>query len=490
MKWWSNKYTYPLVGLAMLTSIGLQAAWLTQLFRAQQVQVKRDLEEVVRNAARKNDYLSIMHGRERSENFRNFFISPQWLLFKQSFMSMRGMGIGMAKFSSDLDKDSAYIDISLRIANQKPSTSKNTKRITHTLDKGQTLASALAADRRDLMRMDSLVKVECLQNGLGVKTNYVLYNYDTGKPKEINAWKAAQQADYRSELYAYNLNFFFHNYQLVVPSIDGLVLYRMRYYLISSFFMLLLTGVAFIFLFRVLRSQRLYTQVRLAFSGNMTHELKTPVAVIEAALDAITRYQLARDPAKLDNYIDISKAQLNRLNQMIDKVLNLEALDNGEILLRPELFDVQEGLENVVTSMRLRNNETMATISYTPSEMPCFVNGDPVHLTNVFYNLVDNAIKYSGAQAKINITCTCNETHVQISFEDNGPGIAKIHRERIFERFFRVPNQADIHNVKGSGLGLHYVKQVIEKHHGQIAVKSEIGKGSNFIISLPAYHEA
>lgn len=490
MKWWSNKYTYPLVALAIVTSIGLQVAWLTQLFHSQQVQVKRDLEEVVRHAARRNDYLSIMHGRERSENFRNFFLSPEWLLFKQSFMSMRGKGIGAARFSSDLDKDTAYIDISLRIANQKPSLVKGKARISHTLDEGQTWASAMAADRRDLLRMDSLVKVECMRNGLNVKTSYVLYNYNTGKPTQLKAWKAARQADYRSELYAYNLNFFFHNYQLVVPSIHGVVLYRMRYYLVSSFLMLLLTGVAFIFLFRVLRSQRLYTQARLAFTGNMTHELKTPVAVIEAALDAITRYQLSREPAKLDNYIDISKAQLKRLNLMIDKVLNLEELDNGEIKLRPELFDVQQGLESVVNSMRLRDSIRGAQINYIASEMPCFVDGDPVHLTNVFYNLIDNALKYSGAGANITVYCSCDLKSVRISIEDNGPGIAKIHRDRIFERFFRVPDQPDIHNVKGSGLGLHYVKQIIEKHQGRIDVKSELGKGSNFIISLPAYHEA
>lgn len=263
----------------------------------------------------------------------------------------------------------------------------------------------------------------------------------------------------------------------------------MRYYLISSVLMLVLTALAFIFLFRVLRSQRLYTQARLAFTGNMTHELKTPVAVIEAALDAITRYELSRDQAKLDNYIDISKAQLKRLNQMIDKVLNLDQFDNGEVNLRSELFDVQQGLESVVTSMRLRNNKGSTTINYLPAEAPCFVDGDPVHLTNVFYNLIDNALKYSGPKATITVSCSCTSQQVQVSIKDNGPGIAKIHRDRIFERFFRVPDHPDVHNVKGSGLGLHYVKQIVEKHHGKIQVKTEPGKGSNFIIDLPAYHE-
>jgi signal transduction histidine kinase len=487
MKWMSNKYAYPLVALAILASVGLQVAWLSQLFRVQQVQVKRDLEQAVNNAVRMNDYLSAVHGLEGSENFRNFFLSPQWVQFKQAFTTMRAQRVA-SRYSSHIDKDSTIIDISLRVANGKPK-SRRPGRVVRILDEGETMASAMAADRRDVKRMDSLVKRECEQNQLNVKTYYLLYNFDTGKPESPELWKASQQADYRSQIYAYNLNFFFHNYQLVVPSINGLVFYRMRYYLISSLLMLLLTGLAFIFLFRVMRTQRLYTQAKMAFTGNMTHELKTPVAVIEAALDAITRYQLSRDPVKLDNYIEISKSELQRLNLMIDKVLNLDQLDNGQVKLRPELYDVQQGLESVVTSMRLRNGQNGTTINYIPSAEPCFVDGDPVHLTNVFYNLIDNALKYSGNNVVINVSCNCNQDYVQISIEDNGPGIAKIYKEQIFERFFRVPEHPDIHNVNGSGLGLYYVRQIIEKHCGKIQLRSEAGKGSNFTIDLPAYHE-
>jgi signal transduction histidine kinase len=213
------------------------------------------------------------------------------------------------------------------------------------------------------------------------------------------------------------------------------------------------------------------------------------VSVIEAALDAITRYQLSKDPAKLDNYIHISRSQLKRLNLMIDKVLNLDQLDNGEIRLRPELYDIQQGIDGVVSSMQMHIRQDGAMINYIPADEPCFVDGDPVHLTNVFYNLIDNALKYSGAKAIINIACNCDENNVYISISDNGPGIAHFNRERIFERFFRVIDNPDVHNIKGSGLGLYYVKQVIEKHNGRIKVQSEMGKGSTFIIHLPAYHE-
>jgi signal transduction histidine kinase len=486
MKWLNNRYAYPLVALAILASIVLQAAWLTQLFRAQRVQVKRDLDQVVSDAARKSDYLSVVHGHENSENFRNFFLSPEWLQIKQAFTRMRGRNFG-GSFSSDIKSDSTILTIGLHIGNNKPRLGYG--HIKRTYDKGETKESVSALDKIDLRRMDSLIKVECERAQLRVEPYHVLYNYETSKPENPDAWKRARQADYQSQLYGYNLNFFLHTYQLVVQSIDGVVWYRMRYYLLSTLLMLFLTGAAFIFLFRVIRSQRMYTQARIAFTGNMTHELKTPVSVIEAALDAITRYQLSRDPAKLENYIDISKSELHRLNLMIDKVLSLDQLDSGEVKLRPELYDVQQGLESVVSSMRLRNGQQGTAINYTPAEEPCFVNGDPVHLTNVFYNLIDNALKYSGAGANITITCNCIADHVQISFQDNGPGIPKIHQARVFERFFRVSDNPDIHNVKGSGLGLHYVKQIVEQHGGKIQLRSEPGKGSNFIIELSAYNE-
>jgi signal transduction histidine kinase len=486
MKWLSNRYAYPLVGLAILTSVVLQAAWLAQLFRNQRIQVARDLDQIITNAARQSDYLSVAHGHENSENFRNFFLSPEWLQIKQAFTRMRGHNFG-GSFSSDIKSDSTILNIGLHIANGKPRSGY--PRIKRIYDKGETKETVMAADKVDLQRMDSLVKVECDKAQLYVEPYHVLYNYESGKPETPDTWKRSQQADYRSQLYGYNLNFFLHTYQLVVQSTDGVVFYRMRYYLLSTLLMLILTGAAFIFLFRVIRSQRMYTQARIAFTGNMTHELKTPVSVIEAALDSITRYHLSSEPVRLETYLHISKTELHRLNLMIDKVLSLDQLDNGEVKLRTELYDVQQGLDTVISSMRLRNEQKGATISYFPADEPCFVNGDPVHLTNVFYNLVDNALKYSGTNAEIVIACRLSDSKVSISMQDNGPGIPKIYRDRIFERFFRVPDNPDIHNVKGSGLGLHYVKQIIGQHGGKVEVHSEPGKCSKFIIELPAYHE-
>ncbi|WP_294303055.1 HAMP domain-containing sensor histidine kinase [uncultured Chryseobacterium sp.] len=487
MKWLSNRYAYPLVIFAMIACIGLQAAWLIQLFRAQKVQVKRDLDQAVANAARMSEYLSVAPGHENNNNFRDFFLSPEWLQLKQAYTQMRRIGVA-SRFETELKNDSTRISMILNIANHR-SPGPRKSRMISIFDDGETLKSVMAADRKDLKRMDSLVKLECRRQQINEESFYLLYDYRTGKPESSEDGQKAKKADYQSAHIGYNLNFFIHTYQLVVPSITKTVMYRMRQFLLSSLIMILLTGQAFWFLFRVMRRERLYTMARLAFTGNMTHELKTPVAVIEAALDSITRYQLANDPERLENYLNISKNEISRLNAMIDKVLNLEQLDNGEINLRPELYDVQQGLESVVSSMRLRNSSSSVTIHYVPSEEPCFVDGDPVHLTNIFYNLLDNAIKYSGPKAVINITCTPTEDEVIIKIRDNGPGIEKIYHSRIFERFFRIQENPDIHTVKGTGLGLHYVKEIITRHKGRIEVANAPEQGAVFTIYLPAYHE-
>ncbi|MDQ1095666.1 MULTISPECIES: sensor histidine kinase [Chryseobacterium] len=486
MKWLSNRYAYPLVIFAMIASIGLQTAWLIQLFHAQQVQVKRDLDQAVADAARMSEYLSVAPGHENNDNFRNFFLSPEWLQLKQAYASMLNMGVS-SRFETKLKNDSTLINIRLLIANKRSGPKK--RKVISVFDDGETLGSVMAADKKDMRRMDSLVEVECRKQNINEDRFFILYDYNTGRPESEKDFKRAKNADYQSRQLGYNLNFFIHTYQLVVPSITYTVVYRMRYYLISSLLMILLTGLVFRFLFKVMRSQRLYTQARLAFTGNMTHELKTPVAVIEAALDSITRYKLAEDPVRMENYLAISKNEINRLNLMIDKVLSLEQLDNGKINLRTELYDVQQGLESVVSSMRLRNSNGSVHIEYIPSEEPCFVNGDPVHLTNVFYNLMDNAIKYSGPEVRIQVLCTSVDDQIVVTIQDNGPGITKIYHERIFERFFRIPEHADIHTVKGTGLGLHYVQEIIAMHGGSIKVLDRPEGGAAFIIYLPAYHE-
>ncbi|MBB6271086.1 signal transduction histidine kinase [Pedobacter cryoconitis] len=483
MKWLSNRYAYPLVVLAITVSFVLQLAWLNQLFVAQRKQLKVDLEQVVMNAAKMSTYLSVAEGHEGNENFKKFFLSSDWLQFSHAYQNMRFNQVA-THLRSDFKGDSTIVDIRLRFANGKSNHKPIQRRIT--VDDGTTLEKELALDNVALKRMDSLVHHLLNQAGIAVKADSVVYSYNKETLSSRLSKEDILKAAFTSKQYAYNF-IFFRTYQLAVPSLTWAVLYRMRYYILSSCFMLLLTGAVFVFILRLMHNQRLYTQARVSFTSNMTHELKTPVSTVALALESIIENHLEDKPEILRNYLEISRDEIKRLNLMIDKVLNLEQLDNSEARLRSELYDVQHGLQEVVIAMKLQIDNAGATIDLQPISAPCFVYADPVHLTNVFYNLIENAIKYGGKGVNIKLSCTCGPDEVLISFKDSGPGIASIYQNRVFDRYFRVPAiTPDTHNIQGSGLGLNYVKNILEKQGGFILLTSEPGEGSNFIIHLPA----
>jgi signal transduction histidine kinase len=485
MKWRSPRFTYPLVILSLAVSIVLQLAWLDQLFHAQQTHVKQELEWVTSSAANMSAYISIMPGHEHGENFKKFFLSPQWLQLRQAYNNIRFNQLS-SHFGTNFKGDTTELILSLKIYNGHVATGS-----TGNVASSDSVAKSdlRRADSIDLKRMDSLIFQQMALIGYSLKVTHRLYNYENDQLTGNIPGPAVKNAAFKSQKYAYNLRFL-NNYQLVVPSINGQVISGMRIYLISSCFMILLTGAVFYFILRSMRNQELYAQARQAFAGNMTHELKTPVATVSVALESIIRYGLSNDPDKLEKYVNISRIELDRLNMMIEKVLNLEEMDNGQTRLRKELYDVQQDLLRVVSSMQLQTDNKKATIVYHPSPEPCFVNGDPVLLSNVFYNLIDNALKYGGKGVGIVVKCVTENGQVVISFADNGPGIALGYHERIFDRFFRVPENDSTHQVNGSGLGLNYVRFIVELHDGKIKITSEPGKGSVFTIYLPENHEA
>lgn len=476
MKWLSGKVAYPLVVLALIAGIGLQAVWLFQLFQDRLADTKEKIERCVSDAAKSTIYRSLE--KTSGNTLRSFFLAPEWMEFNKAFEGLHVPGL-VKQYEYRVTDDSTNVSINFSFRNQLP-VNPVYKSSYSTSD--QSAAEEEKLNRISLKMMNQKTINILKANNIDLVSDFVVYTYIRDSLITTEASSKIKQAAFASKKYSYNLRHRYR-YQLIVPALNAFVVYQMRYYLLSSFLMLLLTAAAFYFILMLMRQQRLYANARLAFIGNMTHEFKTPLATIAVALESITKYDLTRQPDKMISYLDISNQELKRLDGMVEKILNLNQEGIGDQQLNFELFDVQAGLQDVFQSMQLRAENTKTHIGLKLSEEPCFVMGDPLHLQNVFFNLIDNAIKYTGPNVELEISCR-KQDRIYISFSDKGPGIDAIYRNKIFERFFRIPEQGDTHNVKGFGLGLNYVKQIVEKHGGTITLETEKGAGSNFIIIL------
>jgi len=246
-------------------------------------------------------------------------------------------------------------------------------------------------------------------------------------------------------------------------------------------FAILIAGVVLntVFLVREIRRN----ERQDSFLNAVTHELKTPIATVSVAIEALRNFNALDDPQKTNEYLNISANEMHRLGLLVDKVLKLSMFEKHQIELREESVDLLQLVEEVVSSMKLQFEKYRAKVSIRTEGKEFVIRADRLHVTSVVFNLLDNALKYSKANPSIQIDLKETEADVELSITDNGIGIAPEFRKKIFDKFFRVPT-GDTHNVKGYGLGLSYVAYVIQRHRGTIDMESQPGIGSRFIIKL------
>ncbi len=273
-------------------------------------------------------------------------------------------------------------------------------------------------------------------------------------------------------------------YKIELQNTFGYILKKLYPQIIVSFLLVGLTILSFLLLLRNLVQQRKLTQLKNDFISNITHELKTPIATVSVAIEALKNFNALNDPKRTSEYLDISENELQRLSLLVDKVLRLSMFEKQQIELRHENFNLQKLVEEVVSSMRLQFEKYKAKINVRLEGENFTLKGDQLHITSVLFNLLDNALKYSKANPAIEVSLTEREQEFEMSVTDNGIGISPEYRKKIFDKFFRVPT-GDTHNVKGYGLGLSYVAYVVQRHNGQMDVESQPGIGSRFTIKLP-----
>lgn len=275
-------------------------------------------------------------------------------------------------------------------------------------------------------------------------------------------------------------------YNASIFPIQSFILKQIAPQILFSLLLTIITVIAFVILYRNVRAQQRLMELKNDFISNVTHELKTPVATVSVAIEALKNFHALNDPKLTKEYLDIAQNELNRLTLMTDKILKASVFENKGITIQKESVDLRKVTAQILDSMRLIFEKRNAQVAFNPEGESFLIAGENAHITNVIYNLLDNALKYSPAQPVIEIMLKETSGEIILSVKDAGLGIADEYRKKIFEKFFRVPT-GDTHNIKGYGLGLSYVAGVVKAHNGSIDVQSESGKGSTFIIHWPKH---
>jgi len=243
------------------------------------------------------------------------------------------------------------------------------------------------------------------------------------------------------------------------------------------------TIYCFRYIIRLVIHQKKLAELKDDFINNMTHELKTPIATITVAIEALQQFNALNDAEKTQRYLQTSRNELARLNDLVTKVLNIAAFEDTEIALNKEQINVDELVNDVLSSEKAKTKKTV-NFTYSNNDNVQQLYADRMHFRNVLTNIIDNAVKYSHDVVNVSVSCFKSGDNIVFSIKDNGIGISADHLTQVFNKFHRVPT-GNVHNVKGTGLGLSYVKYIVEAHGGNISLKSEINAGSEFIVSIP-----
>lgn len=267
------------------------------------------------------------------------------------------------------------------------------------------------------------------------------------------------------------------------PNREAQIINQMGIWSFSSVVLLVVIVFFAYTLFVILKQKRL-SEIQKDFINNMTHEFKTPIATIALSTEVLKSPDIIRQPERLLSYATIIENENKRLKQHVERVLQMAKLDKESIELKKEPVNLHDVVQEVTRGMSNAIAEKKIELDLDLQAAEPVIEADKLHTTNVVYNLLDNAIKYSGENPKIWISVKQAEKHIVLEVKDNGIGVKEDDQKKIFDKFFRVPT-GNVHNVKGFGLGLNYVRQIVDAHRGRITLKSHLGEGCTFRIYFP-----
>lgn len=273
------------------------------------------------------------------------------------------------------------------------------------------------------------------------------------------------------------------------PEIDKYI-YSTVWFVIPSFIFTVVLLITFIFTLVIIFRQKKYTEIKNDFINNMTHELKTPIASISLAAQMLNDKTLVKSPKMIEHLGGVINDESKRLRFLVEKVLQMSMYDRKKAVLKKKYTDLNEMVETIAHSFSLRVEHTGGKVYTEIEAVDSLMYVDEMHFQNVIFNLLDNAVKYAKPDEPLDVylkTWNTNE-NLYLSIRDTGQGIKKENLKKIFDKFYRV-HTGNLHDVKGFGLGLAYVKKMVDLHEGEIKVLSEYGKGTKFVIKLPVIRD-
>ena len=368
-------------------------------------------------------------------------------------------------------------------------------RLIGTIEQGQGnnntpiyINNAIDATKLNFPLLDSLIREELIINGVDIEpfigvlkseTDTLLYSSEgTNANDLINS--------------AFKYNFQPHGiataddlYLVLSFPPSPMILSRdTNLYTIISICMILLISALFVFSIRIILSQRKLDEMKTDFINNMTHEIKTPIATISLACEMLEDDSVNSDAATRRNFINIIGDENRRMRMLIETLLQSAKMSGKKFSINPKEVDLNSIIDASIQNFKLTVQNRQGCIETHLGEITGTLFADELHISNMVHNLIDNAIKYSEQKPHIIVSTRTEGGYAVIEVSDNGIGIAKEDQKHIFEKFYRV-STGNVHNVKGFGIGLNYVSQVVALHKGHIALTSELGQGSTFTISLP-----
>ena len=332
--------------------------------------------------------------------------------------------------------------------------------------------------------ISTTLREELARNNIEIDFKYGVYNNGLATKLKSGYFTIDPEKSYRYQLFEDDRGSSAYTLYVDFPEKRKHILSDISYILLLSLFFIFIIIVAFSSSLYQLVKQKKISEIKTDFINNMTHEFKTPIATINLALDSIKNPKILKDEEKVLRYIKMIRDENKRMHGQVENVLRISRLEKNQIEINKDAIDLHDVIEDAISHVSLLTLDKKGTITTHFSAIQSEALANQFHMTNVLVNMLENALKYSTDAPKIDIYTESTNKNLVIKIKDEGIGMSKQALKHVFDKFYRE-QKGNIHDVKGHGLGLAYVKEIIENHHGTVFVESEKGKGSTFTVKLP-----